>query len=137
MKQAVRGKAASPFCSWNVEKQYLSEIQFSPLYLWKSGRAEPNSSKLQTNKLDQHVSLCDYIKSFFWKKSINSFCWTWMGQLNCWKTVIVWNSKSFHRNSVLNFFTRFFSSGGQPWDMWGYPSLYLMVLSSIVLSILN
>ena len=87
--------------------------------------------------MDQHVwGRCGYIRNIFWKKMISCFSKTWVGQLNCWKRVIVRNSKSYRKNSNMNFFARFFS-GGLPWDMWGYPSLYLMVLSSIVLSILN
>ena len=42
------------------------------------------------------------------RRSNNYLCWTWMGQLNCWKTVIVRNSKSCQGNPVTNFFAPFF-----------------------------
>ena len=51
---------------------------------------------------------CDYIRNIFWKKLISCFSKTQVGQLNCWKTVIVRNSKSYHKNFVLNLFAQFF-----------------------------
>ena len=60
-----------------------------------------------------------YIRNIFWKKLISCFSKTWVGQLNCWKTVIVRNSKSYHQLSVLTLFAHFFFW----WSTLGYVGL--------------